>query len=36
MLNMKLQLMTIDLNEKSQEEMLGYVKKVTREISEKF
>jgi ATP-dependent Lon protease len=26
----------IDLNEKSQEEMLGYVKKVTQEISEKF
>lgn len=26
----------IDLNEKSQEEMLGYVKKVTHEISEKF
>lgn len=26
----------IDMNEKSQEEMLGYVKKVTHEISEKF
>lgn len=26
----------IDLNEKSHEEMLGYVKKVTREMSEKF
>lgn len=26
----------IDLNEKSQEEMLGYMKKVTHEISEKF
>lgn len=26
----------IDLNEKSQEEMIGYVKKVTHEISEKF
>jgi ATP-dependent Lon protease len=26
----------IDLNEKSQEEMLGYVKKVTHEMSEKF
>ena len=26
----------IDINEKSQEEMIGYVKKITHEISEKF